>query len=39
MTIPSEHKGGGLFNNAWAQPVLFTAVILILIALCWRYVW
>ena len=39
MTMQSEHKGGGLSKNVWVQPVLFTVVILILIALCWRCVW
>ena len=39
MTIRSEHKGGGLSDNAWVQPVLFIAVLVILIAMSWRYVW
>jgi hypothetical protein len=39
MTMQSEHKGRGLSKTVWVQPVLFTVVILILIAVCWKYVW
>ena len=40
MTIQSEYKKGrGLFENVWIQPALLTAMLVILMAMSWRYVW
>ena len=40
MTIQSDHtKGRSLANNFWAELGLLTAVIVIVIAFAWQYVW
>jgi hypothetical protein len=39
MTIQSEYKGRGLSENVWIQPALFTAMLVLFIAMSWRFVW
>ena len=39
MTMLSDNKGHGLFNNPWAQMALLTAVVIVLIVLAAHYIW
>jgi len=39
MTIQSDNKGHGLFNNPRAQMGLLTVVVIILIVLAAHYIW
>jgi hypothetical protein len=39
MIMQHDNHAHRLVNNLWAQMVLFTAVVMILIALTSKYVW
>jgi hypothetical protein len=39
MTLQSDNKSHSLIDNLWAELGLMTVVIVIVIALAWRYVW
>jgi hypothetical protein len=40
MTIQSDNtEGRSLASNVWAQLALLTAVVVIVIAFAWQYVW
>jgi hypothetical protein len=39
MTVQSDNKGHGLIDKSWAQMVLLTAVVIVLIVLSAHYLW
>jgi hypothetical protein len=39
MTMQSDNKGDSLTDNLWAEMSLMMVLVVIVLALAWRYVW
>jgi hypothetical protein len=39
MTMQSNNKGDSLTDNLWAEMSLMMVLVVIVLALAWRYVW
>ena len=39
MTMQIDNKGDGLTDNLWAEMSLMMVLVVIVLALAWRYVW
>jgi hypothetical protein len=39
MTMQSDNKGDSLTDNLWAEMSLMMVLVVIVLAVAWRYVW
>ena len=39
MTMQTNNKGHSLSDNLWAEMSLMMVLVVIILALAWRYVW
>jgi len=39
MAMQIDNKGDSLNNNLWAETSLMTAVVVILLAILWQFLW